>query len=142
MAFGPTSHWTRTTHSTESTWSTARVNTLIATCTSIPARVTRRWCDGGCRPIDASRKTHPTPERYSSGNVSAVNPATKRSKPSSKLRYDATNNPLPMSATDSATSRMSDSSITPSTMRRPIGRFIPTTLPSRIWKHMQGRRAG
>jgi hypothetical protein len=58
-----------------------------------------RWRDGGSRPIKVFPKTssHPTSERHSFENVPAANPATKRSKSSSKLRYDATNNPLPMS---------------------------------------------
>jgi len=74
-------------------------DTLMETCTSTRARATRRWRDGGSRRIEAYPKTntHPTSERYSFENASAANPATKPSKPSSKLRYDATNNRLPKS---------------------------------------------
>jgi len=83
--------------STGSTSFTARVNTLMKTSMSTHARATRRWRDGGSRLIGAFPKTssHPTSEHSNYGNASAGNPVTKRSKPSSKLRYDATNNPLP-----------------------------------------------
>jgi hypothetical protein len=79
-----------------------RVNMLMKRCTSIPVRATRRWRDGGSRPIGEFPKTssHPTPERYSFENVSVENPATKLSKQSSKLRYDPTNNRLPKSVVD------------------------------------------
>jgi hypothetical protein len=62
-------------------------------------RATRRWRDAGSRPIEASPKTnsHRISERSNFGNVFAANPATKPSKLSSELRYDVTNNPLPMS---------------------------------------------
>jgi hypothetical protein len=59
----------------------------------------RRASDGGSRRIEPSPKTTslPTSERFNYGSKSPGNPATKRSKLSSKLRYDATNSPLPMS---------------------------------------------
>jgi hypothetical protein len=54
-----------------------------------------RWRDGGSRPIEVFPKTnsHRISERYGFENESVANPETKLSKPSSKLRYDATNNP-------------------------------------------------
>jgi hypothetical protein len=71
----------------------------METSTSTRARATRRWRDGGSRRIEASQKTSssPTSERSNYGNASATNPATKRSRSCSKLRYDATNNRLPKS---------------------------------------------
>ena len=99
VAFERTSHSMRTTRSIVNLSSTARENTLMKTCTSTPARATRRWRDGGSRPIKAFPKTnsHRILEQSNFGNVSVENPATKHSKSSSKLRYDFTNNPLPMS---------------------------------------------
>jgi hypothetical protein len=57
------------------------------------------WTDepaSAIRDIEASLKTnsHPTSERFNYGSKFAASPATKRSKLSSKQRYDATNNCL------------------------------------------------
>jgi transposase-like protein len=69
--------------------------------TSTLVRATRPWRNGGSLRIEVSPKTnsHPTSENSNFGSVLAANPATKNSKSSSKLLYDVTNNPLPMSVT-------------------------------------------
>lgn len=46
--------------------------------------------------VFAKINLHPTSERWNFERVSVANPVMKGSKSSSKLRFDVTNNPLPV----------------------------------------------
>jgi hypothetical protein len=102
------------------------------------SRIERR--DGGSRPIEESPKTNsrPTSERYSFENASAENPATKRSKPSSKLRYDATNNRLPKSEVGIHLS-LSDFKLDPMMVKRIISLGAPSSVEQSVADRFLGK---
>ncbi len=74
------------------------LKTFVPGCCAANLLWEGRWLDGRSLLIKESSKasSHPTSERSDFANVTAVNSATKHSKSSPRLRYDFTNNPLPM----------------------------------------------